>query len=134
MDEYKEFILLQNKLCDIRLKTCKNAVSDDFTSRSAISEFKNGKSRDQNGFIREIFTRVINHSILLTMNCIKRHEVCPLDWICLRIKTLKKNEGSVKYLNNYRGIFTVNILSLIFEKLVKKRIVPPLLSDWRHSR
>ena len=59
-DEYEDFIPSQNKLCDIRLKTCKNAVSDDFTSsdiKSVISEFKNGKSRDQNELIREIFTR-----------------------------------------------------------------------------
>ena len=61
-DEYKEFIPLQNKLCEIRLKTCKNAVSDDFTSddiKSVISEFKNGKSRDRNGFVdkRDLYQR-----------------------------------------------------------------------------
>ena len=49
--QYRVYPLTQNKLCDIRLKTCKNAVSDDFTSndiKSVISEF---------GLIREIFTR-----------------------------------------------------------------------------
>ena len=81
--------------------------------------------------IREIFTRggeSLTDSILLMMNCIKRHRVYPLDWSCLWIKTLKINKGSVKYLNKYRGIFTVNNLS-IFEKLVKKRIVPTLLEN-----
>ena len=42
------------------------------------------------------------------------------------IKVLKKNKGSSKKLNNYRGIFIVPIISVIFEKLLKNRITPTL--------
>ena len=39
---------------------------------------------------------------------------------------MKKKKGSFKKLNNYRGIFIVPILSIIFEKLLKNRITPTL--------
>ena len=42
------------------------------------------------------------------------------------IKVLKKNKGSSKKLNNYRGIFIVPIISVIFEKLLKNRITSTL--------
>ena len=42
------------------------------------------------------------------------------------IKVLKKNKWSSKKLNNYRGIFIVPIISVIFEKLLKNRITPTL--------
>ena len=39
---------------------------------------------------------------------------------------LKKQNGSMKTLNNYGDIFVVPILSLIFEKLLKHRVTPRL--------
>ena len=41
-----------------QVKTCKNTADFIYNDiKSVISEVKNGKSRDQNGLIREIFTR-----------------------------------------------------------------------------
>ena len=37
-------------------------------------------------------------------------------------QTLKKKKGLFKSLKNYRGIFIVPIISIIFEKLLKNRI------------
>ena len=38
----------------------------------------------------------------------------------------EKSKGSIKVLNNYRGFFIVNIISIIFEKLLKYRLTPHL--------
>ena len=38
------------------------------------------------------------------------------------IRTLKKKKGTSKKVDNYRGIFIVPILSIIFEKLMKNRL------------
>ena len=42
------------------------------------------------------------------------------------IQTLKKKNGSVSKLSNYRGIFLVPIISISFEKLLRNRITPSL--------
>ena len=48
------------------------------------------------------------------------------------IKTLKEKKGSYKTLNNYRGIFIVPIISVIFEKLIKNRIMDTLQGTMSH--
>ena len=48
------------------------------------------------------------------------------------IKALKKKKGSYKTLNNYRGIFIVPIISAIFEKLIKNRIMDTLQGTMSH--
>ena len=42
------------------------------------------------------------------------------------VQTIKRKNGSMKKLNSYRGLFLVPIMSLIFEKLIKSRIIPTL--------
>ena len=42
------------------------------------------------------------------------------------IRTLGKQKGSMKDFNNHKGVFIVNMSSLIFEKLLKNRISPIL--------
>ena len=59
-------------------------------------------------------------------NRIKKSKTSPLDWNKMYVQTIKKKNGSMKKLNNYRGIFLVPIMSLIFEKLLKNRITPTL--------
>ena len=59
-------------------------------------------------------------------NRIKKSKTFPLDWNKMYVQTIKKKNGSMKKLNNYRGIFLVPIMSLIFEKLLKNRIIPTL--------
>ena len=48
------------------------------------------------------------------------------------IKTLKTKKGSYKTFNNYRGIFIVPIISVIFEKLIKNRIMDTLQGTMSH--
>ena len=65
-------------------------------------------------------------SILEMMNLIKQHQVLPLEWRNIWIRNLKKSKGSIKILNNYRSTFIVNVMSIIFEKLLKYRLTPHL--------
>ena len=56
------------------------------------------------------------------VNTIKTSKNLPSDWNKIWTRTLKKKEGTFRKLDNYRGIFLVPILSIIFEKLLKNRI------------
>ena len=55
-------------------------------------------------------------------NAIKKFKYIPDEWNIVWIRTLKKKKGTSKKLDNYRGIFIVPILSIIFEKLLKNRL------------
>ena len=73
------------------------------------------------------------------VNTIKTSKNLPADWNKVWIRALKKNKGSFSKLDNYRGIFLVPILSIIFEKLLKNKIylIPPTkclkVSEWRYE-
>ena len=131
-DHIKGYELLHNTLCDLRLQNCTAAKSPDFTItelKAALGELKSGKCADSSGFVREIFSRgglALLQSMLDMFNRIKKSKTFPLDWNKMYVQTIKKKNGSMKKLNNYRGIFLVPIMSLIFEKLLKNRITPTL--------
>ena len=59
-------------------------------------------------------------------NSIKNKASTPLQWNQMYIQTLKKKNGSVRKLSNYRGIFLVPIISISFEKLLKNGVTPLL--------
>ena len=83
---------------------------------------------DSLGLIREVFKHSDEgfwQSLVDMANDIKKSKVIPLEWNNKWIKALKENKGSSKKLNNYRGIFIVPIISVIFEKLLKIGL-PPL--------
>ena len=66
------------------------------------------------------------------INVIKKSKIIPLEWSEMWIKTLKKKKGSYKTLNNCRGIFIVPIISVIFEMLIKNRIMDTLQGTLSH--
>ena len=107
-------------------------VSPDFTFdeiKCAVQELKGGQFSDPTGLIREVSKHAEDGlllSILAMANSIKSSKVFPQNWSELWIKTLEKKKGSFKNLKNYSGIFTVPIISVIFEKLLKNRITPIL--------
>ena len=90
----------QNKVYSLRLEVSKGKLDDEFTlEETAISELKGGKCSDPTGLIREVFTRsgkCMILSILGMMNLIKQHQVLPLVWSNIWIRTLKKRKGSIK--------------------------------------
>ena len=128
----EDYESLQNKLCMARLKAASKVKAPDFSIneiKHAVSELKSGKCSDPTGLIREVFKNAgdaLLHSICDMANSVKRSKTIPSEWSKIWIKTLKKKKESFKKLNNYRGIFIVPILSIIFEKLLKNRITPTL--------
>ena len=75
--------------------------------------------------VREVFKKSADGLITFVLNMvnsIKRSKIFPLEWCEIWIRTLKKKRRSFRKLENYRGIFLVPILSIIFEKLLKNRI------------
>ena len=130
--ELQDYERIQNKLCNTRIRESENVISPDFTFdeiKRVVQELKGDQCNDSTGLIREVFKTSGNGlllSILAMANSIKSSKVFPQNWSELWIKTLKKKKGSFKSLKNYRGIFIVPIISIIFEKLLKNRITPTL--------
>ena len=95
----------------LRIYVSKAKVSPDFTMdevKTAVHELKTGKYMDPLGLIREVFKHsgeCFLQSLVDMANDIKSLKVIPLEWNNMWIKVLKKNKGSSKKLNNYRGIF-----------------------------
>ena len=84
---------------------------------------------DPAGFKREMFInggQMLTQSLLAMANSTKNKASTPLRWNKMYIQILKKKNGSVRKLSNYRGIFLVLIVSIIFEKLLKNRVTPLL--------
>ena len=90
-----------------------------------MEEPKLGKSADPTGLVREVFIRGgsgLVHSITAMFNAFKKNFDVPSQWDDILITTMFKKKGSWKKLDNYRGIFIVTILQLIYEKVLKDRI------------
>ena len=102
------------------LLKCRSEVTPDFTLgevRSVVNEFKAGKSIDPTGVVREVFMNAGDEflrCLTLMANVFKKQRKLPHEWEKMWIRTLRKQKGSMKDLNNHRGVFIVNISSLIF--------------------
>ena len=140
-DELKQYEAIQNNICKIRLILCQDNSSPDFTlTEVRQAELRSGKCVDPMGYIREVFINSGDGLLLYLLdmiNVIKKSKIIPLEWSEMWIKTLKKKKGSYKTLNNYRGIFIMPIISVIFEKLIKNRIMDTpqgTMSEWWNER
>ena len=118
----------KNHLCQLRIKACGSSISPDFSlgeGKQAVGELKLGRSADPTGMVREIFKKCgdgLLYSPVEMVNTIKTSKNLPSDWNKIWIRTLKQKKGTFRKLDNYRGIFLVPILSIIFEKLLKNKI------------
>ena len=75
--------------------------------------------------VREIFKKCgdgLLYSLDEMVNTIKTSKNLPSDWNKIWIRTLKQKKSTYRKLDNYRGIFLVPILSIIFEKLLTNKI------------
>ena len=126
--ELKQYEVAQEKVCQARLLKCQSEVTPDFALgevRRVVNEFKAGKSIDPTGVVREVFMNAGDEflrGLTRMANVFKKQTKFPHEWEKMWIRTLRKQKGSMKDLNNHRGVFIVNISSLIFEKLLKNRI------------
>ena len=115
-------------MCQLRIKACRSSINPNFSLdevKQAVGELKLGMSADPTGMVREIFQKCgdgLLYSLFEMANTIKTSKNLPSDWNKIWIRTLKQKKGTFRKLDNYRGIFLVPILSIIFEKLLKKKI------------
>ena len=111
-----------------RIRESEKVISPHFTFNGIkcdVQELKGGQCNGPTGLIREVFKNSgdgLLLSILAMANSIKSSKVFRQNWSELWIKTLKKRKGSFKILKNYKRIFIVPIIGIIFEKLLKNRI------------
>ena len=126
--DLKWYESLQNHLCQFRIKACRSSISPNFSLdevKQAVGELKLGTSADPTGMVREIFQKCgdgLLYSLVEMVNTIKTSKNLPSDWNKIWIRTLKQKKGTFRKLDNYRGIFLVPIISIIFEKLLKNKI------------
>ena len=78
------------------------------------------------GFVRVLFTKAgigLIKSIVMMLNAVKKKWHIPTQWAEMYITVIYKQKGSWKELENHRGISIVVILTIIFEKVIKNRIL-----------
>ena len=126
--EWKKFEELTVRLSALCVEVSGSNKSPDFTDKEldrAISELKSGKSYPDS-FPPEVFIhggKELRRFLLQVSNRIKNEQKIPIQWMQMKIATMYKKKGSMKMLVNQRGIFLTPVISKVFEKMVKSRIV-----------
>ena len=115
-------------MCQLRIKACRSSISPNFSLdevKQAVGELKLGRSADPTGMVKEIFQKCgdgLLYSLFEMANTIITSKNLPSDWNKIWIRTRKQKKGTFRKIGNYRDIFLVPILSIIFEKLLKKKM------------
>ena len=116
-----------NTLCELRIKVSKANKTEQWTMedlKEVLKHLGNDKSRDPEGFANELFKEEVAGSDLLEallkiMNLIKNKQEYPKVLEKCNITSLHKKK-SKKDFENYRGIFCIQILRSILDRLVYK--------------
>lgn len=114
--------------------------SDNWTLENlelVLKKLKNGKSKDAYDLVNELFKldnigTDLKHSILMMLNSIKKEMIQPEFMEVCKIIPFYKGKGEMSDLDNYRGIFILNILRMIKDKMIindVEDIVEPTMSD-----
>ena len=115
----------KNEIFNLHLKIAEGISSKPWTLKDierALSNLRNKKSRDNEGYINEIFKEgIIGNDLkisLLTMfNKLKMNKIVP-DFMKITNLTTVPKKGSLTELQNERGIFRVDVIRSIFMKLL----------------
>ncbi len=132
-DSFKAYEEVTKKLFNIYLaKSSESKSEPDFTTtevhqamRSLNEDSSSGPNRRPPSIYRNAGKGLVAN-ITKFFNHIKSCLIFPQEWYDLLIVTIYKNKGSKKKLEFYRGVFLANIITKIFEKVIKIRISPNL--------
>ena len=113
-----------NTLCEIQVKLSKTKKTTPWTKddlKDALKQLGNGKSRDPEGHINELFKESVAGSdlfeaVLKPMNLIKSKQQYPKILEKCNVMSIHKKK-SKKEFDNYRGVFRVEILRTILDRL-----------------
>ena len=122
--DMKELEKDTDTLCEIRLSTSKINTTDEWTLddlKTALKQLQNDKSRDPEGFANEIFKESVAGEDLLVavfklMNLINTSQKYPTILEKCNISSIYKKKSRRDF-NNYRGVFRVQILRSILDRL-----------------
>ena len=90
---------------------------------TAVSQLKRKKCKDKTGWNNEIILesgKDMIDSLLAMMNKMEKERWTPKQWAEMKIKTISK-PGSVLLMDNKRGLFITDIISKLYEKIIKNR-------------
>ena len=124
MSHLKELEEDVNTLCEIRVELSKSNKAVPWTIedlKEALKHLKKDKARDPEGHSNDIFKEGVAGSdlmkaVLKVMNMIKKKQVYPKSMEKCNITSLHK-KGSKSDFENYRGVFRVEILRSILDRL-----------------
>ena len=89
----------------------------------AVQELKRKKSKDRTGWNNELVLETgedMIDSLHAMMNRMEKERLTPKQWSEMKIKSISK-PGCILEMDNKRGLFITDILSKIYEKIIKKR-------------
>ena len=124
MEDFKQ---RTDRLCREIIKATKGAKEDDFTPKEidyVVKKLKNGKAAGLDRKPAEVYMHggpEFLEAVLHVLNTIKRDQITPQQWQWMLISCLYKGKGSRKELTNQRGIFLTQVISKIWERLIKTR-------------
>ena len=90
---------------------------------TAVSQLQRKKCKDKTGWNNEIILesgKDMIDSLLAMMNKMEKERWTPKQWAEMKIKTISK-PGSVLLMDNKRGLFITDIISKLYEKIIKNR-------------
>ena len=111
-----------NDLCEINLKLAKSNKTEPWTMSDlddALKHLDNEKSRDSDGFANELFKVAggdLRLAVLNLMNMMKERQTYPKNLERVNVTAIHKKK-SKRDLCNYRGVFRVQILRSILDRL-----------------
>ena len=115
---------MKEYLFEINHKMAEKNQSEDWKLKDlerALKSFKNNKSRDEHGHTYELFKyggRDLKWSLLNLLNKIKKIQYYPTIFRSSNISSIWKKKGEKSNLDNDRGIFCVNKIRSILDKLI----------------
>ena len=113
-------------LCKMRLQEAKLNKTADWSKDDVVAVLKclkNKKSRDPNQYANEVFDPEVAGedlvmAVVALMNRIKRDQIYPKCMQSCNITSLYKQKGPRNEFDSYRGIFRVQVLRNILERLI----------------
>ena len=122
-----------NELCELRMKLCKMNKTDPWNMEDlkvVLKQLKDNKSRDPDNYNHEIFKESVAgtdllQAVLNLMNCIKKQQKYPKQLRKSNITPIHKKK-SKKLFQNYRGIFRVQTLRTILDRLIYNQAYPTI--------
>ena len=98
-------------------------MTTDDEVKKAIKELKKKKCKDAEGWVNELIIyggEEMSKSLRIFFNRVETEKKSPQQWSEVLIKTVPK-PGSVLDMNNKRGLFLTEVVSKLYEKIIKNR-------------